>query len=147
MKQMKRINKEIKLNINNSIDISYGTTNKLKPKVIYLTCKTWVQPKKEIDFGTEIENIFSSFKKKLSQEIIKTNFFDKNFISNFEITKSSLSVNKKNFFNFEIFLKQKGKTFLLPDIKENVIELFNPLINDLINDFKHNSLVLTRGRQ
>lgn len=143
---MKRTNKEIKIKINDLCDISYGTTNKYQPKVIYLSCKTWVEPEEEKKFNSIIENIFINFKKELFKEILKSNFFDKNFISNFEIKSSSLQMHKKNFFNFEIYLKQKSKILLLPDLEENVIDLFKPLINDLIADFQNNSLILSKGK-
>lgn len=143
---MKRTNKEIKINVNDLCDISYGTTNKYQPKVIYLSCKTWVEPQEEKEFKTIIENIFINFKKELFREILKSDLFDKNFISNFEIKSSSLQIHKKNFFNFEIYLKQKSKIYLLPDLEKNVIDLFKPLINDLIADFKNNSLILTKGK-
>lgn len=143
---MKRTNKEIKLNnIHDLCEISYGTTNKYEPKVIYLSCKTWVEPQEEKEFKTIIENIFINFKKELFNEILKTHFFDKNFISNFEIKSSSLQKHKKNFFNFEIYLKQKNKKILLlPDLEQNVVTLFKPLINDLISNFQNNSLILTK---
>jgi hypothetical protein len=146
MLKMKRTNKEIKINVNDLCDVSYGTTNKYQPKVIYLSCKTWVEPEEEKEFNSIIENIFINFKKELFKEILKSNFFDKNFISNFEIKSSSLQIHKKNFFNFEIYLKQKSKILLLPDLEENVIDLFKPLINDLIADFQNNSLNLSKGK-
>jgi hypothetical protein len=143
---MKRTNKEIKLNIHDLCDISYGTTNKYQPKVIYLSCKTWVEPKEDKEFNSIIENIFINFKKELFKEILKSQTFDKNFISNFEIKSSSLQIHKKNFFNFEIYLKQKSRILLLPDLENNVVDLFKPLINDLIVNFQNNSLILTKGK-
>jgi hypothetical protein len=43
-------------------------------------------------------------------------------------------------------LKQKNKILLLQDLEENVIDLFKPLINDLIADFQNNSLILSKGK-
>ena len=144
---MKRTNKEIKLNdINNLFEISYGTTNKYKPKVIYLSCKTWIEPQEEKEFKSIIENIFIKFKKDLFNKISTSNVFDKNFISNFEIKKSSLQLHKKNFFNFEIYLKQKTKILLLQDLENDVKTLFKPLIENLVYDFNSNFLNLTKGK-
>lgn len=36
---MKRLNKEYSLDINEYIDVKYGSVDKLKPIVIYVTCK------------------------------------------------------------------------------------------------------------
>lgn len=144
---MKRTNKEIKLNdINDLFEMSYGTTNKYQPKVIYFSGKTWVEPQEEKEFNSIIENIFIKFKKDLFNKISNSNVFDKNFISNFEITKSSLQLHKKNFFNFEIYLKQKNKILLLKDLENDVKTLFKPLIDNLILDFHSNFLILTKGK-
>lgn len=143
---MKRTNKEIKIKLNDLCDVSYGTTNKYQPKVIYLACKTWVEPQEEKEFNSIIENIFINFKKELFNKILNSQFFDKNFITNFEIKSSSLQIHKKNFLNFEIYLKQKNQILLLQDLENNVTTLFKPLIDDLIDDFSKNSLILTKGK-
>lgn len=36
---MKRLNKEYSLEINEYIDVKYGSIDKLNPLVIYITCK------------------------------------------------------------------------------------------------------------
>lgn len=36
---MKRLNKEYSLDINEYIDVKYGSIDKLNPLVIYVTCK------------------------------------------------------------------------------------------------------------
>ena len=113
---MKRTNKEIKLNLTELFDISYGSTNKYNPKVIYISCKTWVEPKEEIEFDNVIGNIFTKFKKELLNRILQSDIFNRKFISNFEIKSSSLQKNKKNFFNFEIYLKQKDKVYFLNEL-------------------------------
>lgn len=143
---MKRTNKEIKLNLTELFDISYGSTNKYNPKVIYISCKTWVEPKEEIEFDNVIGNIFTKFKKELLNRILQSDIFNRKFISNFEIKSSSLQKNKKNFFNFEIYLKQKDKVYFLNELENNVETLFKPLINNLISDFHNNSLFLTKGK-
>lgn len=143
---MKRTNKEIKLNLTELFDVSYGSTNKYNPKVIYISCKTWVEPKEEIEFDSVIGNIFTKFKKELLNRILQSDIFNRKFISNFEIKSSSLQKNKKNFFNFEIYLKQKDKVYFLNELENNVETLFKPLINNLISDFHNNSLFLTKGK-
>jgi hypothetical protein len=143
---MKRTNKEIKLNINDSCNILYGTTNKFNPKVVYLSCNTWVNPNETKDFNDIFNKIFSNFKKELFNNISMSKIFDKNFITNFEITKSILKKNKKNFFNFEIYVKQKEHIHKLKEIEKDIIDLFNPLINNLIKNFENHSFILTKGK-
>lgn len=141
---MKRTNKEINLNLTDSCVISYGITNKLNPKVIYVTCRTWIRPKENKDYHTIIEDNFKILKKELFNKISTSNIFDKNFITNFEITKSTFKINKKNFLNFEIFLKQKNNILMLQDLEYDVTTLFKPLIINLIENFENNSLILTK---
>lgn len=144
-KKMKRTTKEYNIQLHDNLITSYGTINKHKPQVVYLSCKTWVEPRTDLDFDKVIENIFIEFKKELFNDILDSNFFDKKFISNFEIKTSSLKKEKKNFFNFEIYLKQK-KLLDLNSLKDYMIDLFQPLINDLVENFYHNSLILTKGK-
>ena len=141
---MKRTNKEINLNFINSCEISYGTTNKFNPKVVYLTCKTWVKPKENKDYHKIIEDNFITLKKELFNKISNSTIFDKNFITNFEITKSAFKINKRNFLNFEIYLKQKNNILMLQDLENDIVTLFKPLINNLIENFENNSLTITK---
>lgn len=143
---MKRTNQKITLHINDTCDMLCGTTNKYQPKVIYVSGKTWVEPMQDKDYNLIINNIFINFKKELYKRILSTQFFDKNFITNFEITQTSLKIHKKSFLNFEIYLRQKNDILLLQDLEEKITLFFKPLINDLIADFKNNSLILTKGK-
>lgn len=144
---MKRTNKEIKLFLNELCETSYGTTNKNNPKVIYLACKTWVEPNEEKDFEKIIDKTIIKLKKELFDKISYSSIFDKSFITNFEINTLSLKKNKKNFFNFEIYVKQKNNILPFDTLKSNVISLFQPLINNLILNLTNNSLILTKGKQ
>lgn len=141
---MKRTNKEINLNLIDSCEISYGTTNKFNPKVVYLTCKTWVKPKENKDYHKIIEDNFINLKKELFNKISNSTIFDKNFITNFEITKSAFKINKRNFLNFEIYLKQKNNILMLQELENDIVILFKPLINNLIENFENNSLFLSK---
>jgi hypothetical protein len=143
---MKRTNKEIELLLNESCETFYGTTNKLNPKIIYLTCKTWVEPNDEKDYEQIINKSIIKLKKELFDKISHSNIFDKTFISNFEINTLSLKKNKKNFFNFEIYIKQKNKILPFNDLKSDITNLFQPLINHLFLNLTNNSLVLTKGK-
>jgi hypothetical protein len=143
---MKRTNKEIDIHLNNFCKTSYGATNKYNPKVIYFSCKTWVEPKEENDFDSIIESVFLNLKKELFNKTHDSEIFDKNFISNFEIKSSSIQAHKKNYLNFEIYLKQKNNILLLQDLKNNIIDLFKPLIDNLVLNFHNNSFNLTKGK-
>ena len=143
---VRRTNKEYKIELHDNVCTSYGTVNRYKPQVIYLSCKTWVEPTLETNFTKIIEVIFKDFKRELFERIYDSHLFDKKFITNFEIKTSSLKKEKKNFFNFEIYLKQKQNLLALQELKDYVEKLFQPLINDLVENFNHNSLILTKGK-
>ena len=55
---MKRLNKEYSLDINEYIDVKYGSVDKLNPVVIYVSCKGWVCPECENDYDETINLIF-----------------------------------------------------------------------------------------
>ena len=137
-----RKNKEIKLNLNDKILTLYGTTNRLNPQIIYFSGKSWIQSDNEEKLNNQIENLFINFKKNIFNNLSQSNFFDKNFISHLNVKISAIK--QKTIFDFEIYLKQKNKINKLPQLKNTVIDLFQPLINDLINDFSKHSLILSK---
>ena len=145
MKIAKRTNKEYKVLLHDNLLTKYGTVNRINPKVIYLSCKTWIESNDINDINEIIQDIFITFKKELFNNIYSSNIFDKNFITNFEIKTSSMK-SKKKFFNFEIYLKQKNNVMAVKELKPNVIDLFQPLLNHLILNFNKNYLILSKGK-
>lgn len=105
---MKRLNKKIKLDFKNNIDLIYGSTNKDNPQVIYLSGKCWVLPVFDGDYNFIFNNIKKEFNHYITTFIKSNNIFSNKFILDFDISIDGLSMNNKKFLSFNIFLKQKN---------------------------------------
>lgn len=144
---MKRLNKEYSLNINDNINVKYGSVDKLNPIVIYVTCKGWLFPMNDFDYNETINLIFNNFKKKLKKNVINSPYFDNNLICDFDLNTASMMKNKKNYTSFDFFIKQKrNKISSLKEIKPIIEETFKGVINDLVNDLNYNTFNLTKTK-
>ena len=145
---MIRLNKEIKLNGCQNINLKFGTINKNNPQVIYVSGKMWIQPTYEGDFGKVINYTRSNFKKRLSK-ILKNNInFDNKHILDFDISFENMTPNKKKFCSIMVFIRQKSENILdLKAIKGIVSSDFNYLFNELENDLIENEFIVTKTKK
>lgn len=134
---MKRLNKEFKINCNNNINISFGTTNRNNPSVIYVSGNCWIKPTiDKLDYSKELNVIESNLKKNLKQFVTSSSQFDTKFICYFDAKLSGIKNDKKSFISFEYYLKQKDDNIsscktLSPVIEESAKYISNNMLNDL----------------
>ena len=144
---MKRLNKEYSLDINEYIDVKYGSVVKLNPVVIYVSCKGWVCPECENDYDETINLIFNNFKKRLKKSVLNSQHFENRFVCDFDLKTASMRENKKNYISFEFFVKQKGdKIMMLKDLKRKMKDTFKGIINDLVNDLNYHTFKVTKTK-
>lgn len=141
-----RLNKEYNLNINNCFDIKYGSVNRLNPSVIYITCKSWILPNKEMNYRKHIDDILNSFKQNLKRTIIQCDLFDNKFIYDDSINYTTMKVNKKNYFSFEFYIRRNECTDELSNLNEIMYNTFKNVINDLSNELS-NDFILTKSKK
>jgi hypothetical protein len=145
---MVRLNKEIRLNGCQNINLKFGTVNKNNPQVIYVSGKMWIQPTYEGNFGEAIDYVRSNFKKRLSK-ILKNNInFDSKHILDFDVSVDNMISNKKKFCSVIFFIRQKPENMLnLKAIKSVVSSDFNYLFNELENDLIENEFIVTKTKK
>ena len=141
-----RLNKEYNLNINNCFDIKYGSVIRLNPSVIYITCKSWILPNKEMNYRKHIDDILNSFKQNLKRTIIQCDLFDNKFIYDDSINYTTMKVNKKNYFSFEFYIRRNECTDELSNLNEIMYNTFKNVINDLSNELS-NDFILTKSKK
>lgn len=141
-----RLNKEYDLNINNCFDIKYGSVNRLNPLVIYITCKSWILPNKDIDYKNNIDGIISTFKYNLKNSIIKSEMFDNKFIYDDCINYSTMKMNKKNYFSIEFYIRRHSSNDELSKLKDYLENTFKDAINNLYEDLNDN-FILTKSKK
>lgn len=136
----KRNCKEISIKTKyDTFQVKYGTLNKLSPKSIYITGKSWITPieKEYQDCITEIKNEC----RKIDRTVLSSSdIFQTKSIMNIELADKRLAEHKKSFFTFELFLLQKEERklndiLLLNDIhsiSNNIIEKITNLSEDTL---------------
>ena len=93
----RHLNKEFKLNINDNIDVKYGSVNKDNPQVIYVSGKCWV---KTFSIYNDNRTIMDDIKAKMEKSI-KYNlmdgvlFDDRKLIMDFDINTDAIIIGKK----------------------------------------------------
>lgn len=138
--------KEYDINLNESIEIRYGSINHKLPLVIYVTCKAWVCPKNDGAYDVFTHQTFSKFKSKLKSIIFNSPHFENKFVCDFDLNTETMKVNKKNYLGLEFYIKQKDNMLSLKQIKPMIEKSFKPLIDDLVQDFYDNTFILTKGK-
>jgi hypothetical protein len=102
---MKRLNKEYKLDVSDSVALKYGSVNKDNPQVIYVSGKCWICPTKESDYDEVISNIESDMRRNIRNVLVDGVNFENRFILDFDISTDGFFPNRKKFLSFDFYLR------------------------------------------
>lgn len=141
---MKRLNKEIKLNVCNHINLKYGSTNKDNPEIVYILGKAWVSPKFNGEYESILNGIQNNFRKKIKNIVTESNIFENKFVLDFDLNSTNMEKDKKKFLSFDLFLKQdKNNVKKLKELNTLLSNNIGNLANDLVYDFSINDFDVT----
>ena len=133
----KRLTSEKSLQ-HDTFKLKLGTMDKTNPLVIYVEGKVFITPNEEKDSYTkDMKDIKYSLKKTIRENLESTDFFQNEYILEFQIADSGIKTNKKSFLTFELLLRQPaGKVLKLNDIKkyaeQNIYEIINALEQNIV---------------
>jgi hypothetical protein len=142
---MRKLNRKYDININDNIDISCGTTNKNNPKVIFLSCKTRINPNYEIEYHKVLDDIFNKLRYEMKHSLLSSNLFESKFILDYDIA-ANLFVNQQKILTFDIFLRQKSNCKLLKDIIQDIENQFKPIFYNFTKNFNENNFSITKTK-
>lgn len=143
---MKRLNKEYSLNINDYIDVKYGSVNRENPIVVYVECKSWICPLYDGDYTSAIDSVVSNCKNMLRKELIRNSKFSNKFFFDFDVKTASLRENKKSFMSFEFLVRQNEKVHNLKDIRDDIEFMFKNVIDCLAVDLNEHIFCLSKRK-
>lgn len=132
---IERLSKNYELLNNDKLNVVYGTLNRLNPSILFFNGKMWIKPTCKMDYVNESSEVCKVFKKNLKKVLLDNKLFDRKYICEFDIKPIGFCENKSKFISFEIVLKQKNVEHDITKLKNDMIEMFNPLFDELINDF------------
>lgn len=143
-----RLGKQFSLDITDEIDTIYGITNRLNPQVIFINGKFWIQPTQEMDYETILGEIISSLRLKIKQSLKQTPRWENIMIFDMDIKTLSMSPIKKNYGDFELYIKQDKKNITSPTLlKDDIIQLLTPIINNFIKQLNENHFIISKNKK
>ena len=143
-----RLGKQFSLDITDEIDTIYGITNRLNPQVIFINGKFWIQPTQEMDYETILGEIISSLRLKIKQSLKQTPRWENIMIFDMDIKTLSMSPIKKNYGDFELYIKQDKKNIISPILlKDYIIQLLTPIINNFIKQLNENHFIISKNKK
>lgn len=143
-----RLGKQFSLDITDEIDTIYGITNRLNPQVIFINGKFWIQPTQEMDYETILGEIISSLRLKIKQALKQTPRWENIMIFDMDIKTLSMSPIKKNYGDFELYIKQDKKNITSPILlKDDIIQLLTPIINNFIKQLNENHFIISKNKK
>ena len=146
-KNMKRLNKEYKLDVCKHISLKYGTVNKNNPQVVYVSGKCWVSPLKQMDYANVINGIEKDMRKNIKNFLIDGINFDNKYILDFDISIDKLLPNEKKFLSFDFYLRQNEKNKKdIADLKDIFNSKISTIANNLVYMFKENDFTIQKTK-
>lgn len=144
---MKRLNKEYKLDVSDSVTLKYGSVNKDNPQVIYVSGKCWICPTHESDYDEVISSIESDMRKNIRNVLVDGVNFENRFILDFDISTDGLYPNRKKFLSFDFYLRQNEKNKKkLADLKQLLGGKVSLISNKMVFAFKENSFTVEKKK-
>ena len=142
-----RLNKEIKVDICDNINIKYGSVNKNDPQVIYVSAKMWVSPLYNGDYNVPVSIIYNNFRKELSKCLMDSLSFESKHILDFDIIPSNFTKDKKTFCSITFFIRQKPEKIVkLNNIKSIISSKFGYLFRELERDLIENDFNISKKK-
>jgi hypothetical protein len=129
--------KELKIKDFKDYNISYGCIDNKKPKALYITLSSWVNPKinDDLNYSRVIKDIDKAIRQSIFNFLnlsVLTPFVKDRTIVDFDIRKSGIKYGKKSFLNCEITLFMKSENPInSPFIKKNIDIIVDMIINDV----------------
>lgn len=133
----------------NIFKLKIGTTNKIKPEVIYFEGKTFIKPNVEMDnYNKEIVEIKRKFQQTIKNNLATNQHFNTQYILDFQVAKNGISTNKKSFLSFQLLFKQKNTKNLLKlnDAKKVSGEIMNNMLSDLTTEIENHNFSVSKTK-
>jgi hypothetical protein len=103
---MKRLNKEYRLDVSDSVVLKYGSVNKDNPQVVYITGKCWIKPTLKNNYKKIIESAEANMRTDIKNIMADNINFTNKFILDFDVSMDDFLINKKKFVSFDFYLRQ-----------------------------------------
>lgn len=131
---MKKIGKEITLDVDSSYKIKLGTVDNKNPKSIYINLSAWGEPleiTENINYDNVINKLRKQIKHNINSNIDINDFYNNKYIVDLDMRSSGISNDKRSFMSCEITLYQKNN---IPVNKPQMINVATNIVKNVITD-------------
>ena len=144
----KRLTSEKSLQ-HDTFKLKLGTMDKTNPLVIYIEGKVFITPNEEKDSYTkDMKDIKFALKKTIRESLSNSDFFQNEYILEFQIADTGIKTNKKSFLTFELLLRQpSNKVLKLNDIKKYTEHDIYEIINSLEQNIVEHNFSLSKTKK
>ena len=144
----KRLTSEKSLQ-HDTFKLKLGTMDKTNPLVVYIDGKVFITPNEEKDSYTkDMKDIKYDLRKTIREKLSNTDFFQNEYILEFQIADSGIKTNKKSFLTFELLLRQPaGRVLKLGDIKKHMEQNIYDIINSLEQNIVEHNFSLSKTKK
>lgn len=144
----KRLTSEKSLQ-HDTFKLKLGTMDKTNPLVIYIEGKVFITPNEEKDSYTkDMKDIKFALKKTIRESLSNSDFFQNEYILEFQIADTGIKTNKKSFLTFELLLRQPAnKVLKLNDIKKYTEHDIYEIINSLEQNIVEHNFSLSKTKK
>lgn len=128
--------------------VEYGTINRLKPDVIFISFKTYMAAHSDDDLQDVIEDVLSKSRSKISL-ILRGSVFDKKFIFDYVLAQDLGASFKNKILTFDLFVKQSDTENILPPNKlhNEILAISNDFAEYINKSLNANGINLSKTKQ
>jgi hypothetical protein len=116
--------------------VSYGTVDYTNNKSVYIDITSWVEPLDADNPRAMISSMNKLIRKTIFEELPKTSFNPKIYISDLDLRESGISVGKRSFMSCNVTLYNRGEVpYEVSDvthITDTVIEALKTKFGDIL---------------
>lgn len=144
----KRLTSEKSLQ-HDTFKLKLGTMDKTNPLIIYIEGKVFITPNEEKDnYTKDMKDIKFALKNTIRESLSNSDFFQNEYILEFQIADSGIKTNKKSFLTFELLLRQPAnKVLKLNDIKKYTEHDIYEIINSLEQNIVEHNFSLSKNKK
>lgn len=100
------LNREYRIDTDESVSIKIGTTDRLNPRVIYINYRAWVEADEKADYTFELNALAKTLKTSIRREFANNGMFDRKYILDFDANGETFTKRKKKCLDMTVYLKQ-----------------------------------------
>lgn len=127
----KKINSEYVIENNSEFTVTMGTSDKKNPEVIYSIISTYITPNEEEINEKIFDNIFTTTKKMLKEQIANLGVCNKDIIVVSDVASNRMQKGKQSYFDMQIYFKPLKTTDMV--FKKTSEKIYNTYVKNAVN--------------